>query len=169
MTTTSTQKFIPAPLPGAVSNHHPIGQFSFCWRCGDPAGFFLPAWVYPYFPGEPPICQNCGRQDYDVSSFCIVRNADNHIVSPHFPTKGEAKRFGQIFGATQETGFSIWRYDAFFTAESRDSEGRKDWLNDLFVGRAIYDRLGQIQTGRTLTKSSQQYPAVLAAQSSKLF
>ena len=141
MSTTSSQKNLSASVPDAVSNHHTIGQFSFCRHCGDPAGFFSPAWIYPYFPDEPLICQTCGRQDYDVSGFCIVRNADNHIVSPHFPTKGEAKLFGQIFGATRETGFSIWQYDAFFSAESCDVEGRKDWLNDLSVGRAIYDRL----------------------------
>lgn len=141
MTTTSTPTFIPASLPGAVSNHHSIGQFSYCWRCADPAGFLSPALVYPYFPSQPLICQHCGRIDYDLSGYCVVREACNSIVSPIFPTAGEARRFGEIFGATKQSGFAIWCYQSFFYEDDIDSEGRKDWLSDLEQGRAIYERI----------------------------
>lgn len=137
MSTTSAKKIISAPVLGAVSNTQPIGQFSYCSYCNDPAGLFSPALIYPYFPSDPVRCQSCGNMDDEIHSFNLINPQRTRIASPSFPTIGEVNHFGKIFGMS---GFYLIELRSFFIGES-DAERRKESLNRLAGGRKVYELL----------------------------
>lgn len=141
MTTSSSSKKFFASNPDAKINTHSIGQYSFCRSCSDPAGLVLPALVYPFFPSRPPVCHSCGFQDNNLAGFFLFRDACNSITSPAFPTLGEARLFGELFGATKQTGFSVMEFTALYNQQETESESRQDYLTQLAHGRRIFEQL----------------------------
>ncbi|MGY6278282.1 hypothetical protein [Methylomonas sp. MgM2] len=139
MMTTSLPKNIDASVPDAKSNHHSIGQFSYCPHCGDAAGYLSQAPVHPYLPDEPLQCRVCGKLDYDLVFYGLIRKSDNWPVSPNFATKGEAYRYRDIFGATKEAGYQIVEWTFYF--HEADDKARSQILAELATSRVTYDRL----------------------------
>jgi len=140
MTTIPKSQHNAGPVVSCViSDYFLFDRFAHCPSCGDPEGFFLPAEVYPYFPdGGSVQCTTCGAYDHPVIRLWTVHHPDNHLLaSPGFPTEGEARRFGNVFGLT---GYCLQDLRCFYVSEG-DDDPRKRILYSLSRGRDVYERL----------------------------
>jgi hypothetical protein len=113
---------------GDLSKSRLIDQGQKCRHCGAPIKTFVSG-----FSTCHPLCQQCGRRDTDLVTWCLIDKRDSHyqrMASPEFSSLEQVQQFAALFGIRPEDDYGIREAVLLFNSEPRQAE-RADYISHL--------------------------------------